>query len=41
MFFEIEGDVWFCVYFGLYGVWDFVGEILVDFMIVLFNGCMG
>ncbi|CAI7671392.1 unnamed protein product, partial [Penicillium discolor] len=30
MFLEAEGDLWLRVHLGLYGAWDFAGEILVD-----------
>ena len=30
MFLETEGDLWLRVHLGLYGAWDFAGEIIVD-----------
>ncbi|HZU92606.1 MAG TPA: DNA-formamidopyrimidine glycosylase family protein [Microbacterium sp.] len=41
MFLETEGDVWLRVHLGLYGAWDFAGEILVDPTIASANGRMG
>jgi len=41
MFLEAEGDVWLRVHLGLYGAWDFAGEILVDPTIASANGRMG
>lgn len=41
MFLEAEGDVWLRVHLGLYGAWDFSGEILVDPTIASANGRMG
>lgn len=41
MFLEVEGDVWLRVHLGLYGAWDFSGEILVDPTIAAANGRMG
>lgn len=41
MFLEAEGDVWLRVHLGLYGAWDFAGEILVDPTIASSNGRMG
>jgi endonuclease-8 len=41
MFLEVEGDVWLRVHLGLYGAWDFAGEILVDPTIASANGRMG
>ena len=29
MFLEAEGDLWLRVHLGLYGAWDFAGEILL------------
>ena len=34
MFLEFEGDLWLRVHLGLYGAWDFAGEVLVDATIV-------
>ncbi len=41
MFLEAEGDVWLRVHLGLYGAWDFAGEILSDPTIASANGRMG
>lgn len=41
MFLEVEGDLWLRVHLGLYGAWDFAGEILVDPTIASANGRMG
>ncbi|WP_091233056.1 Fpg/Nei family DNA glycosylase [Microbacterium sp. 3J1] len=41
MFLEAEGDIWLRVHLGLYGAWDFAGEILVDPTIASSNGRMG
>ncbi|MBW8763414.1 MAG: Fpg/Nei family DNA glycosylase [Microbacterium sp.] len=41
MFLETEGDVWLRVHLGLYGAWDFAGEILIDPTIASANGRMG
>lgn len=41
MFLEAEGDVWLRVHLGLYGAWDFAGEILLDPTIASANGRMG
>lgn len=41
MFVEFDGDVWLRVHLGLYGAWDFSGEILVDPTIAAANGRMG
>lgn len=41
MFLEAEGDLWVRVHLGLYGAWDFAGEILVDPTIASANGRMG
>ncbi|GAA5151836.1 formamidopyrimidine-DNA glycosylase [Microbacterium pseudoresistens] len=41
MFLEAEGDLWLRVHLGLYGAWDFSGEILVDPTIASANGRMG
>ncbi|MBA8815954.1 formamidopyrimidine-DNA glycosylase [Microbacterium halimionae] len=41
MFLEFEGDLWLRVHLGLYGAWDFSGEILVDSTIASANGRMG
>lgn len=41
MFLEAEGDLWLRVHLGLYGAWDFAGEILLDPTIAAANGRMG
>jgi formamidopyrimidine-DNA glycosylase len=41
MFLEFEGDLWLRVHLGLYGAWDFSGEILIDPTIASANGRMG
>lgn len=41
MFLECEGDVWVRVHLGMYGAWDFAGEILIDPTIAAANGRMG
>ena len=41
MFLEAEGAVWLRVHLGLYGAWDFAGEIVVDPTIASANGRMG
>lgn len=41
MFLEFEDDRWLRVHLGLYGAWDFAGEILVDPTIASANGRMG
>jgi formamidopyrimidine-DNA glycosylase len=41
MFAEFDEQVWLRVHLGLYGAWDFAGEILVDPTIASANGRMG
>lgn len=41
MFLEFDGDLWLRVHLGMYGAWDFAGEILVDPTIAAANGRMG
>jgi formamidopyrimidine-DNA glycosylase len=41
MFLEFDDDLWLRVHLGLYGAWDFAGEILVDPTIASSNGRMG
>ena len=41
MFVEFDGEQWLRVHLGLYGAWDFSGEILVDPTIASANGRMG
>ncbi|QMU98291.1 Fpg/Nei family DNA glycosylase [Microbacterium esteraromaticum] len=41
MFLEFEDAVWLRVHLGLYGAWDFAGEIVADATIASANGRMG
>ena len=41
MFLEFDEDLWLRVHLGMYGAWDFAGEILVDPTIASANGRMG
>lgn len=41
MFLQFEGDVWLRVHLGIYGAWDFAGEIVIDPTIASANGRMG
>lgn len=41
MFLGFEDDLWLRVHLGMYGAWDFAGEILVDPTIASANGRMG
>lgn len=41
MFLEFDEELWLRVHLGLYGAWDFAGEILVDPTIASANGRMG
>lgn len=41
MFLEFDHDLWLRVHLGLYGAWDFSGEILMDATIASANGRMG
>lgn len=41
MFLEFEDEIWLRVHLGMYGAWDFSGEILVDPTIASANGRMG
>jgi len=41
MFLEVEGGFWLRVHLGMYGAWDFAGEILVDDTIASANGRIG
>jgi len=41
MFLEFDDDLWLRVHLGLYGAWDFAGDILVDPTIASANGRMG
>lgn len=41
MFLGFDQDVWLRVHLGLYGAWDFAGEVLADATIASANGRMG
>ncbi|GLI28725.1 hypothetical protein ARHIZOSPH14_29670 [Agromyces rhizosphaerae] len=41
MFLEFEGGVWLRVHLGMYGAWDFAGDIRMDATIASANGRMG
>lgn len=41
MFVAFDGDLWLRVHLGLYGAWDFSGEIVSDPTIAASNGRMG
>lgn len=41
MFLEFDQDVWLRVHLGIYGAWDFAGDILLDPTIASANGRMG
>ena len=41
MFMEFDHDVWLRVHLGMYGAWDFAGEIVIDPTIASANGRMG
>ncbi|MEH3089069.1 MAG: Fpg/Nei family DNA glycosylase [Microbacterium arborescens] len=41
MFLAFEGDVWLRVHLGMYGAWDFAGEVASDPTIASANGRMG
>ena len=41
MFLAFEGDLWLRVHLGMYGAWDFAGEIVFDPTIASANGRMG
>lgn len=41
MFLEFDDHLWLRVHLGMYGAWDFAGEILVDPTIASANGRMG
>jgi endonuclease VIII len=41
MFLEFDDDIWLRVHLGMYGAWDFSGEIVVDPTIASANGRMG
>ncbi|MCK6080805.1 Fpg/Nei family DNA glycosylase [Microbacterium sp. EYE_5] len=41
MFLEFDADVWLRVHLGIYGAWDFAGDVLLDPTIASANGRMG
>ncbi|MGO4594027.1 Fpg/Nei family DNA glycosylase [Leifsonia sp. 2TAF2] len=41
MFLEFDNDLWLRVHLGLYGAWDFAGDISIDPTIASANGRMG
>lgn len=41
MFLAFDDDVWLRIHLGMYGAWDFAGEIVVDPTIASANGRMG
>src|SRR5690606_30138650 len=41
MFLEFDDELWLRVHLGIYGAWDFSGEIVVDPTIASANGRMG
>lgn len=41
MFLEFDDQLWLRVHLGMYGAWDFAGEILIDDTIAAANGRMG
>lgn len=41
MFLEFDDDLWLRVHLGMYGAWDFAGEIIADPTIASANGRMG
>lgn len=41
MFLQFEGDTWLRVHLGMYGAWDFAGEVVADPTIASANGRMG
>jgi len=41
MFLEFDDDLWLRVHLGMYGAWDFAGEIVIDPTIASANGRMG
>jgi endonuclease-8 len=41
MFLEFDNDLWLRVHLGMYGAWDFAGDILMDATIAASNGRMG
>lgn len=41
MFLEFDEELWLRIHLGMYGAWDFAGEILIDPTIASANGRMG
>ncbi|MET0782312.1 MAG: DNA-formamidopyrimidine glycosylase family protein, partial [Microbacterium sp.] len=41
MFLEFDDDLWLRVHLGMYGAWDFAGEIMIDPTIASANGRRG
>jgi endonuclease-8 len=41
MFLQFDNDLWLRVHLGLYGAWDFAGDITADATVVSANGRMG
>jgi endonuclease-8 len=41
MFLEFDGEIWLRVHLGIYGAWDFAGDITRDDTIAAANGRMG
>ncbi|MDN3494469.1 DNA-formamidopyrimidine glycosylase family protein [Planococcus sp. APC 4015] len=41
MFLEFDDDLWLRVHLGMYGAWDFAGEVVADPTIASANGRMG
>src|SRR3954470_18663195 len=41
MFLEFDDDLWLRVHLGMYGAWDFAGDISIDPTIASANGRMG
>ncbi|MGC0370671.1 Fpg/Nei family DNA glycosylase [Microbacterium sp. SLBN-111] len=41
MFLRFDPDVWLRVHLGMYGAWDFAGEVAIDATIASANGRMG
>lgn len=41
MFLEFDDDIWLRVHLGMYGAWDFAGEIVADPTIAAANGRIG
>ena len=41
MFLEFDNGLWLRIHLGIYGAWDFAGDISVDPTIASANGCMG